>query len=70
MTTLSFDPDCHPEDTLKASDDFIQRFELRYDAQFPNPPKGFLNAAIKWWKLCYGDLIKLTTVDELECIYL
>jgi hypothetical protein len=36
---LFFDPDKHPEDTLKAFQEFIQTFELRYHAQYPDPPK-------------------------------
>ena len=30
---LFFDPANHPDDTLKAFDDFTQVFELRYEAQ-------------------------------------
>ena len=36
---LFFDPDKHPEDTLKAFDKFTQAFELRHEAQFPDPHK-------------------------------
>ena len=68
MSTLSFDPDCHPEDTLKAFDEFVQRFELRYDAQFPDPPKVSMDSAIERWKLCSGDPTKLPTVDEYDQI--
>ena len=38
-STLYFNPDLHPDDTLRAFDEFIQTFELRYDAQYPDPPK-------------------------------
>ena len=38
-THLFFDPANHPDDTLKAFNDFTQIFELRYAAQFPDPPK-------------------------------
>ena len=31
---LFFDPDKHPENTLKAFNEFTQAFELRYEAQF------------------------------------
>ena len=36
---MFFDPYKHPEDTVKAFDKFTQVFELRYEAQFPDPPK-------------------------------
>jgi hypothetical protein len=36
---LFFDPDKYPEDTLKVFQEFIQTFELRYHAQYPDPPK-------------------------------
>ena len=48
---LFFDPDQHPEDTLKAFEEFTQLFELRYDAQFPDPPKFSMDAAIDRWKV-------------------
>jgi hypothetical protein len=48
---LYFDPDLHPDDTLRAFDEFIQSFELRYDAQYPDPPKTSLDGAIERWKL-------------------
>ena len=65
---LSFDPDHHPEDTLKAFDEFVQRFELRYDAQYPDPPKVSMDAAIERWKLGTNDPLKLPTVDEYDKI--
>ena len=37
--TVYFDPDEHPEDTLKAFEEFIKKFSLRYEAQFPDPQK-------------------------------
>ena len=42
---LFFDPDIHPENTLKAFQEFIQTFELRYNAQYsdPNYPRLPLN---------------------------
>ena len=48
---LFFDPDQHPEDTLQAFEEFTQLFELRYDAQFPDPPKVSMDAAIDRWKV-------------------
>lgn len=50
-TQLFFDPDKHPEDTLKAFDEFTQLFDLRYDAQFPDPPKVSMDAAMQRWKV-------------------
>ena len=48
---LFFDPDDHPENTLKAFQEFIQQFELHYDAMYPDPPKVSLEAAIARWKI-------------------
>ena len=50
---LFFDPDQHPEDTLKSFEQFIQSFELRYYAQYPDPPKVSLEAAIERWKITH-----------------
>ena len=50
---LFFDPDDHPENTLKAFEEFIQQFELHDDAMYPDPPKVSLEAALnngKSWK--------------------
>ena len=46
---LFFDPDDHPENTLKAFEEFIQRFELCYDALYPDPRKVLLEAAFEKW---------------------
>ena len=46
-----FDPDEHPEDTLKAFEEFTQIFNLRYNAQYPDPPKVSLESAIERWKV-------------------
>ena len=37
--TLFFDPTKHPDDSLKAFTEFVQIFDLRYAAQFPDLPK-------------------------------
>ena len=50
---LFFDPDKHPEDTLKAFDKFTQAFELRHEAQFPDPHKVSIYAAIERWKFAH-----------------
>ena len=51
QSDLYFDPNDHPDETLKAFDNFAQMFELRYDAQFPDPPKVSLDGAIQRWKV-------------------
>ena len=48
---IYYDPDKHPHDTLKAFKAFCIRFNLRYDAQFPDPPKMAMDSAIQRWKL-------------------
>lgn len=48
---LFFDPTNHPDDTLKAFNDFIKTFQLRYAAMFPDPPKVSLDAALNRWKI-------------------
>ena len=53
--SLFFDPDHHPDDTLKSFVEFIQDFELRYSATYPDPPKVSLDAAINRWKLSNGN---------------
>ena len=49
--SLYFDPDQHPDDTLKAFVEVIQDFEHRYNASYPDPPKVSLDAAITRWKV-------------------
>ena len=46
-TQLCFDPDLHPEETLKAFNNFIQTFELRYIAAYPDPPRMSMEAALE-----------------------
>ena len=50
-SNIFFDPDEHPEDTLKAFEEFIKVFSLRYEAQYPDPPKVSLESAIQRWKV-------------------
>ena len=45
-----FYPDVYPENTLKAFNQAVDPFELRYEAQFPDPPKVSIDAAIEQWK--------------------
>ena len=49
--SLIFDPDLHPDDTLKAFNEFIQTFQLRYDATYPDPPKVSIDVAMERWLL-------------------
>lgn len=51
MQQLYFDPNLYPEDTLKAFTEFVKKFQLRYDAKYPDPPKVSLDAAIARWKV-------------------
>ena len=52
---MHFDPDHHPNDLLKAFSEFVQDFELRYDAKFPDPPMVSLDSAMERWKLLNGE---------------
>ena len=49
--SIFFDPDKNPSDTLKAFNSFCNRCELRYDAQFTDPPKTAMDSAIQRWTL-------------------
>ena len=49
--TLWFDPDEHAKETLKAFNHFCRTFELRYSAQYPDPPKTSMDGAIQRWKV-------------------
>ena len=55
---LFFDPQKHPDNTLKSFNEFTQSFQLRYTAQFPDPPKVSLDSALHQWK------ITNTTTDD------
>ena len=48
---IFFDPDQHTKDTLKSFKSFCTRFQLRYEAQFPDPPKTAMDSAIQRWVL-------------------
>ena len=50
-STLLFDPDKFPDNTLKAFAEFVEDFELRYEANFPDPPKDSLDSAVERWKM-------------------
>ena len=40
-----------PENTLKAFNEYMELFELRYNAQFQDQPKMLLDSALKRWKI-------------------
>ena len=52
---LYFNPDLHPDNTLKKFNEFIQTYQLRYEAQYPDPPKVPMDSAIERWKLANPD---------------
>ena len=65
-TTLHFDPDLHPDDTLKAFNEFIQSFYLRYEVQYPDLPKVSIDAAVERWKLA-NDTAK-PTLEQYDAL--
>lgn len=64
--SLCFDPDLHPDDTLRAFNDFIQTFQLRYDASYPDPPKVSMDSAMERWKIMNDD--KKPTINDYDDI--
>ena len=63
---LYFDPDLHPGDTYKSCVDFVKRFELRYDASYPDPPKTTLDAALSRWKVANKKDPSLEEYDSID----
>ena len=63
---LFLDPDQHPDDTLKSFNELLQDFALRYDANFPDPPKVSMDTALERWKL--GNPDKKPSLDEYDSI--
>ena len=55
VSSLCYDPDQFPENTLKAFNEFTQAFELRYRAVYPDPPKVSMDVLIERWKLEHED---------------
>ena len=53
VVTLLFDPDLHPHTTLKAFNEFVDQYEFRYNAQYPQPPKALKEDAIADWKAAH-----------------
>ena len=48
---IYFDPNQHPSDMCKAFKNFCTRFNLRYNAQFGEPPRTTMDSAIQRWEL-------------------
>ena len=63
---LCFDPNLHPDDTLSAFTEFIQAFQLRYEAAYPVPPKVSMEAAIERWKIVQGGENPKPNVDQYD----
>ena len=49
IPNLQFNPDRFPHATLKAFNEFIEQYEFRYEAQYPEPPKHAIEACIAKW---------------------
>ena len=67
--TIYFDPNNHPTDTWKAFRSFTNRFELRYGAQFTEPPRSAMDSAIQRWELQNpgdGDRKPIPTVQQFD----
>ena len=68
---LTFDPEHHPGDTLKAFQEFKTTFEFRYAAEFPDPPRVSMDAAIERWKFAHTSTENTNpkpTLDEYDQI--
>ena len=65
-SSLFYDPDKHPHDTLKSFKDFLHTFELRYDAQFPDVPRASMDAALQRWKATNGTAAEPDPVPSLD----
>jgi len=57
---MFFDPDDHPDNTHNAVNEFTQMFEVRYNAQYPNPPRVSLDAAMQ-------RLLQAVTKSKTHC---
>ena len=47
VSSLCFDPDKCADNTLKSLNEFVQTFELWYEAAYPDPPKVSIEVAIE-----------------------
>jgi len=66
QASLFIDPDKFPDNTLKAFAEFVEDFVLRYDANFPDPPKVSLDSAVQRWKMANAD--KKPSLAEFDSI--
>ena len=64
--SIYFGPDNHPKNTLKEFLEFVQDYELRYAATYPDPPKVSLDSAIHRWKLGHAEAVPL--MEEYDTI--
>ncbi len=69
VPTLQFNPDNHPHSTLKAFEEFIEQYEFRYEAMFPEVQKHVLDNAIDKWK-SENENPAVVTVAQKETIKL
>ena len=64
---IMFDPNKHSNDTCKAFKAFCTRFELRYHAQYPDPPPSAMESSVQRWKIVNpGANITLDQYDHLK----
>ena len=54
-SSVQFNPDDYPHATLKAFNEFIEQYEYRYEAQYPDPPKHAIENAVASWKVEHED---------------
>ena len=64
VPNLQFNPDSHPHCTLKAFNEFIEQYEFRYDAQFPEVQKDVLEDAIEAWRAENGNPDAVTVAQK------
>ena len=48
---VMFDPNKHCNDSCKAFKAFCTRFELRYNAQYPDPPPSAMESSVQRWRI-------------------
>ena len=54
VSSIIFNPDDYPHDTLKAFNQFVEQFEFRYEAQYPEIPKHIYEMELENWKIDKG----------------
>ena len=64
VPNLQFDPDRHPYSTLKAFNEFIEQYEFRYDAQYPDVPRHMMESAVEKWKSEQADTTDITAAQK------